>query len=286
MSAPEAVVEVGAEVDAVVVGAGFSGFGMAIRLKQRAPARFLLLALLLQAYAWADVDAGVPVPVVAPAPVGLAAVDDDELLRRELAAVAALGTYRMRFTKNERKPRGMTGVQVMELLVRQSPSFAVVGEVVAGPSLGRRFLYNAALRTDELRVREGGLFGVVGGLWIGVDSSLARTDTNHPITNLGLAPILNNVAKDFARGAALGGHTRVDEGFDADGAWCMRWRAPPGALGLYCTQSFFCVDPRTFLFTRAEISDEKGVFESLRFEIIAQNLRVPDAAFTPEGAGL
>jgi hypothetical protein len=102
------------------------------------------------------------------------------------------------------------------------------------------------------------------------------------------------VAFGFGGGGALeglgeflahGGHARVDEGFDARGSWCMRFTAPRGAPNMYCEKSLICVDPKTFLLTHLEVADEKGVFENLTFDIVDRNLIVPDAAFTPEGAG-
>lgn len=217
--------------------------------------------------------------------VGLKDVGDEELLRREQAAAAALGTYRLRFSKNERKGDRMTGTQVMELLIRQTPTFAVVAEVKSGPNTGRRFLYNAALKKDELLVQESGILGVVGGVWLNIDNSLTRTDTNHPVTNLGLAPILRHIGNDHDKGKAFGGHSRVDEGFDKGGNWCMRWTAPKGAKGLYCDVSLFCVNPTTFLMAKAQIFDQKGMFEDLAFQVLEKNMTVPDTAFTPEGAG-
>lgn len=222
--------------------------------------------------------------VVADPSGGLKDVDDVTLLQKEQAAAAALGTYRVRFKKNERINGTMSGTQTMELLVRQAPTFAVVAEVKAGPNTGRRFLYNAALNKDELYVRESGLLSVVG-VWFKIDNAITRIDTNHPVTNLGLAPLLGHIRNDQVRGQQLGGHTRVDEGADKDGNWCMRWTAPKGATGLYAEVSLFCVDPKTYLLKTGVIHDKKGLLEEISFEILERNLTVSDAAFTPEGAG-
>lgn len=209
----------------------------------------------------------------------------EELVLREQASVAALGTYRLRFTKDELVDGKMTGVQVTEVLVRQSPP-AVVAEIVSGVSRGQRFLYNPAIRKDELRVVDAGLLGIIGGLWININSPLTRADTNHPVTNLGLGPILKHIKNDVDLAKAFGGHVRHDVGFDDHGAWCIRWTAPKDAKNLYCRESVLCTDPKTSLLTSAKIADERGVFEDLRFEVLAQNLVVAESAFTPEGAGL
>jgi len=210
--------------------------------------------------------------------------DADELVAKELAAARALGTYRLRFSKDERVNGRMTGVQVTVATIRQEPSFALYAEVTAGPDVGQRFLYNASLKKAELFVIDSGMLGFIGGLWLDINSSLTRENTNHPATNLGLAAVLRNVAGDRQKAKAHGGHARVDEGFDARGSWCMRFTAPPGAPNMYCEKSLICVDQKTFLLTHLEVADEKGVFENLTFDIVDRNLIVPDAAFTPEGA--
>ncbi len=237
----------------------------------------------------ASVDAGVPASVVIPvadaSTAGLGAVPADELLRRERQALKGLGTHRLRIEKAERFDGVLSPVQVMEVVVRQRP-FAFVADVVDGPSTGRRFLYNVSLRPREICARESGVLGLAGGVWINVDNPLTRRDSHHPATMLGLGSVLDNIAADNKKAAAAGGHTRVDEGFDKDGDWCMRFTAPRGVTGLYTQDSRLCVDPRTFLLTRLEARDEKGVIERFRFTVLASGLHVDDSAFTPEGAGL
>lgn len=242
----------------------------------------LLLSLLAQPTTTTSPTTSPTTPATALViPEGLA--DADALVEKELAAARALGTYRLRFSKDERVAGRMTGMQVTVATIRQEPSFALFAEVTAGPDAGQRFLYNASLKKAELFVIDSGLLGFIGGLWLDINSSLTRENTNHPATNLGLAAVLRNVAGDRQKAKAHGGHARVDEGFDARGSWCMRFTAPPAATNMYCEKSLICVDPKTFLLTHLEIADKKGVFENLTFEILDRNLALPDAAFTPEG---
>lgn len=226
-------------------------------------------------------------PPVAPPSDPVAALSQAEIIAREEAAIVALGTYRVRFTKRERIDGRLQDAQTYELLIKPAGAapLAIVGEAVAGDVKGRKLLYNGALRRDEFLVREGGLFSVAGSLWLSLDSAMARQDSNHPMINMGFSSVIEYIKSDAEKTAPLGGHIRARAGLDVDG-YCILWRTPPGATGTYCREAYICFDPKTFLIRRVTLYDASGVKEDLRYHVLAQGLAPAAATFTPAGAGL
>ncbi len=215
----------------------------------------------------------------------LAKTSATELLSLGQRRVKELGTYRLRLTKEERVDGELHAPQIMSLLIQSQP-LAVRGDVVAGPSKGRRFLYNHAIRPGELRAREPGLLGLAGAVWVDVDSKMTRRDTRHPVTNLGYGPVLEIFQSDIRKAAAHGGHAREDEGFDGSGAYCMKFVAPKAAKDLYARKARICFDAVDGLPAKIEVWDAEGLLERLAFKL--EKSSVPGAAveLTPEGAGL
>lgn len=198
--------------------------------------------------------------------------DAEALLRAGRERIDALGTYRMRFTKEERLASGWVGPQVMELVVRERP-YAVKAVVLEGPNQGRRFMFDSQQNQRELRVREAGLLGLAA-LWIDIDSPLTRDDTRHPVTELGYGFVQSMIERDARLCAAAGvSHTQVDEGRNRQGDRCVLLIAPKGVQGLYAEKARICVDETSRLLTMVEVSDSRGVRERFQFELLDENLQ-------------
>lgn len=233
----------------------------------------------------------VPLPSVAQEAAGederakrLAQLPVAELIASAQRKVGELGTYKLRLIKQERVGGKLLPQQTMELFIQQAP-LAIIGEVVAGPAKGRRLLYNAALRTDEFRVKEAGILGAAGPVWIGLEHRMTRRDTRHPATNLGYAPVLALIEQDFKKGRAAGGHVRKDEGFVGD-SYCMLYTAPKGVKDLYADKARLCVDPVSLLPTLIETFDSEGLMERLAFQLRDARVKTTGVEFTVKGAGL
>jgi hypothetical protein len=208
-----------------------------------------------------------------------------ELVKIGKTAARALETYGAKLIKQERIDGELQDPQTAQIWVKSSP-LALRVEFIEGSSKGRRLLYNAALRSDQLRAKESGFLGIAGAVWIGVDSSLTRRDSNHPITDIGFSALMDLIAKDFTAAAAAGGHARANEGADADGLYCILFTAPSGAAGLYATSARLCIDPVLGLPLRTEITDPEGLLERYVYREVKPRLSLPADHFTPEGAGL
>ena len=170
-----------------------------------------------------------------------------------------------------------TTPQTIEVTIRPSPR-ALRLEYVAGPKTGRRVVWTETNRPSEMLVREGGLLGFTS-LWINVDGSLARRDTNHRVTELGFAPLLDLIESDLRKGKSQGGHTRRDQGFDASGTYCMEYSAPSGAKGLYALRTRLCVDARLGLPVRIEVFDRQGLLERYDYTDVRANQKINASTF-------
>jgi hypothetical protein len=198
-------------------------------------------------------------------------------------SLAALGTYKMRLVKQERVNGKLLDAQEMVAYIRESPYAARVS-YVKGPAAGRRLVYNSDLRKDELRVREAGLLGIAGAVWLSVDSSLAKNDSNHTVTELGFGKLLGYFERDFKRGGA--GFEQRHEGFDESGAFCTLFVAPKGITGFYAQQTRICTDLPLGLPVLVEAYDGKGLLERFRFSDVSGPLQLDGEFFTPAKAGL
>jgi hypothetical protein len=213
----------------------------------------------------------------------IAHVSADDLLLMGQRALASLGTYKTRIVKVERVGGDLVGPQVMEATVREHPQ-AMRARFVEGPGSGRKLLYNHELRANDLRAKEGGILGIAGGIWIGIDNGLTRRETNHRCTDLGFGPLLTLLTTNFEKANTYGGYARKDEGFDAKGRYCLLFTAPPGAK-VYAARTRVCIAPALGLPVMVESFDAKGMFERFEYEDVVP-VQVNDAFFTPKDAGL
>lgn len=180
-----------------------------------------------------------------------------ELGRKTLQEI---GTYQVRLLKSERVGGEVQPEQEYEALVRESPR-AIHAEVVRGPATGRKILFNAAARATQMKVTECGLLGMAGGFWVDLRGTLARRESNHSIADLSIGGMLSLLAANLARADPFGGYVRERVGFNERGRWCVRFRAPAGATGLYARRSRVCVEPETGLPLEVENEDDHGFLE-------------------------
>jgi hypothetical protein len=208
--------------------------------------------------------------------VELRSMSPHQLVALGREGVRRLGTYRARLSKRERVGGKVLPPQTIELLVRPSPP-ALRLEYVAGPKAGRKVVWTAK-RPNQMHVREAGILGVMS-VWLDVDGRLARGDTNHAVTELGFAPLLDLIAGDLLKAEAHGGHHRRDEGFDATRRYCMVFTAPAGAQDLYAQRTRLCVDPRLAVPVEIEAQDRAGFLEHYRYTDVRSEMQVADDVF-------
>ncbi|MEO6420609.1 MAG: DUF1571 domain-containing protein [Polyangiaceae bacterium] len=165
----------------------------------------------------------------------VASISQGTLVDLGRQGVAALPLYRTRLIKSERLRGKMLDPQTVEVTVREQP-FAFRMDFVHGPNKGRRILYNAELRESEVRVKEAGVLGFAGAIWLGLDNPLTRGDTNHRATEIGFRALVDIIDADMKKAAAAGEFTRTDDSFDDAGVFSALFEAPKAAKGLYAVE--------------------------------------------------
>lgn len=204
------------------------------------------------------------------------------LIQMGQKAVTALGTYSYRMKKRERINGEMYEEQEIIATIRETP-FAVRLDFIAGPGMGRRVLYNTSIRTRDFRVKEPGFLKILGGLWIDVDSGMAKKDSKHTIVEAGLGNLLRRFMKDYEKAAPMGGFAVKHEGWDARGNFCSIWVSPNNGAGFDSATTRICTDLKTGLPAKVEAFDTKGtMFETYQF-FDAKQVTLNDIFLKPEG---
>ncbi len=204
------------------------------------------------------------------------------LIDSGLKAVDALGTYSYKMVKRERVKGELHEAQEIITTIREKP-FAARLEFIKGPGSGRRVLYNPEVRKRDFRVREAGVLSVLGGLWIDIDSSLAKKDSNHSIVEAGLGNLLRRFRKDYDKAEPLGGFVVKHEGWNAKGAYCSMWISPNNGAGFDSASSRICTDLKSGLPSSVESFDAKGVMIETYAFSDAKAVTVSDIFLKPEG---
>jgi hypothetical protein len=201
----------------------------------------------------------------------------------------SMRSYACTLEKQERVNGKLQEVETIRLKNREHPR-AVYMKWLAGPFKGRELVYNEALLgRDVIRVREGGLLGVIP-VTIGLDSAVAKRGTNHLVTEVGFAHLLGLVEKDYRRAAPAGHLRRVSHGLvDLDGREVYRFESilpRDRAHGYYCHRMVHDLDYLAGLEVRSEVYDfEDRLAESYHYRDVEPNAPLGEADFDPKNRG-
>lgn len=179
----------------------------------------------------------------------------DVLLALSAQAVVALGPYQYVMVKQERINGQLQGEQTIRTTIREEPQ-AIRLEYLKGPSAGRLLVYNSEVRKKEFRVREPGVLSIMGRLWVPVDSSVTRGDSNHSVPDAGLGSLVRRLQQDNARGGASIGVEH--EGWNAQGHHCTLYTLPNGGRGFDNAKTRICTDPVLGVPMKVEGFDAQG----------------------------
>lgn len=203
-------------------------------------------------------------PAEHPGALFLQNATSETLIAKARVALRSMGDYRARLVKTERIKGDVRPAQTIEVLVCHAPH-AVRLEFVAGPKTGRKVLWRQDRRPSEILVREGGLLGLTS-LWLNASGGLARGDTNHAVSEIGFAHILDVLERDLATLKAHGGPIRKNLGRDSRGLYQIEWEAPAGASGLYARRTLIGFDVNLFLPVDVQVFDHQGFLERYEYK--------------------
>ena len=201
-------------------------------------------------------------------------------------ALATLPAYACTLIKQERVGGKLQKPETIELKVRDTPR-AIYMKWLAGPFKGRELLFSESLLgRDKLRVREGGVLGIVP-VTLAIDSAVARRGTKHLVTEVGVAHVLKLIERDYARAAPKGHIRRVNLGFEMlDGRKTYKVESilpRDPSLGYYCFRMIHYTDYLRGIEIRSEVfnfSDE--LEESYYYKDVDTKPAFTDADFDPK----
>ena len=159
-----------------------------------------------------------------------------------------------------------------------------------GAHAGQEVLYDATHHGDEMYGHMGGFLGVVS-MWTRLDSTFARSQSHHRLTELGTEAIAKRFLDDYPRlaetSAARPSHIGV-ETRDGVRVVTFTWDAPPGAQGLPASRETLGLDLRHPWFRTVQSYDGAGrlvediVIEHIEpkaFDSLTFDTRNPDYRF-------
>jgi hypothetical protein len=135
-----------------------------------------------------------------------------------------------------------------------------------GDHAGEEVIYDASKRSDEMYGHLGGLLGVMP-MWTALDGTLARSQSNHKITDLGTEFITNQFMSDAKKYVAVGApYTPQVEVKVMNGVRvvALTYVSPSGKPQYYAKKQTLGLDLRHPYFRTVEAYDESGqMFERI-----------------------
>jgi hypothetical protein len=133
-----------------------------------------------------------------------------------------------------------------------------------GAHAGQEVLYDASHRSDEMYGHTGGLFSAIS-MWTRLDSTFARSQSHHRLTELGTEAIAQRFLEDYPRLADAGagaGAVRpariAVQTRDGVRVVAFTWDVPPGASGLPASRETLGLDLHHAWFRTVQSYDSSG----------------------------
>ncbi len=161
---------------------------------------------------------------------------------------------------------------------RHKPRQVYMAWLKGSAKAGQEIIYDETKRKDAMYGHLGGMFNIAS-IWISLDGSKAKGNSNHPVSDVGLQTVVDIVSSSHKRRLKEGlpvapGQIEVVK-INGERCVALTWLAPAGVKGLYAAKSKICVDLKQPLIRQTESWDEAGqMFERISFD------KVTPAAFT------
>ncbi|MFX1764561.1 DUF1571 domain-containing protein [Paraburkholderia sp. A1RI-2L] len=153
-----------------------------------------------------------------------------------------------------------------------------------GQNAGEEVIYDATKRTDQMYGHLGGLLGVMP-MWTAIDGSLARSQSNHKITELGTEFIVSRFMADAKKYAEVGAPYKPQvevKTLSGVRVVALTYASPAGKPQFYAKKQTLGLDLRRPYFRTVEAYDNDGqIFERIVIESITPKTFETDA-FDPK----
>ncbi|VVD87680.1 membrane protein [Pandoraea communis] len=214
------------------------------------------------------------------------ALQADALVRFLKAESAALPEYQYELTRHERiNDQWQTTPDRMLVKIREKPLQIYAKWLPDGAHSGQEIIYDETKRPKEMYGHLGGILGFAS-IWSSIDGTLARSQSNHTVRDLGFAFIAEQVAHDGRsfRAAGLPEKPARISVSESNGVrmLALEWDAPSGPPQHYANKSRVLIDLKTGRPRGIEAWDATGQkVEEMRFEKV-RKAQWTDATFDPK----
>ncbi|AKM28995.1 DUF1571 domain-containing protein [Pandoraea faecigallinarum] len=214
------------------------------------------------------------------------ALHPDTLVRFLKAESAALPEYQYELTRHERiNDQWQTTPDRMLVKIREHPLQIYAKWLPDGAHAGQEIIYDETQKPKEMYGHLGGILGFTS-VWSSIDGTLARSQSNHTVRDLGFAFIAEQIAHDARsfRAAGLSAKPSRTSVSEVGGVrmLALEWDAPAGPPQHYANKSRVWLDLKTGRPRGIEAWDASGQkIEEMRFEKV-RKAQWTDATFDPK----
>ncbi|MDR3399737.1 MAG: DUF1571 domain-containing protein [Pandoraea sp.] len=214
------------------------------------------------------------------------AIQPEALVRFLKAESAALPEYEYELTRHERiNNQWQTTPDRMLVKVREKPLQIYAKWLPDGAHTGQEIIYDETKNPKEMYGHLGGILGFTS-IWSSIDGTLARSQSNHTVRDLGFAFIAEQIAHDGRgfRAAGLPEKPARISISESNGTrmLALEWDAPSGPPQHYANKSRVLIDLKTGRPRGIEAWDASGQkVEEMRFEKVRKT-QWTDATFDPK----
>jgi len=214
------------------------------------------------------------------------AIQAEALVRFLKAESAALPEYEYELTRHERiNNQWQTTPDRMLVKVREKPLQIYAKWLPDGAHAGQEIIYDETKNPKEMYGHLGGILGFTS-IWSSIDGTLARSQSNHTVRDLGFAFIAEQIAHDGRsfRAAGLPEKPARISVSESNGIrmLALEWDAPSGPPQHYANKSRVLIDLKTGRPRGIEAWDASGQkIEEMRFEKV-RKVQWTDATFDPK----
>lgn len=146
------------------------------------------------------------------------------LLEDGRKVITTYDRYSIVFNREERIGGDMQPAQSIQMKVQHAPHFAVYMKWIAGPR-GQQALYSDEYEDGYLTVKLGGIRRMLPALKINPTSALAMAESRYPITEAGVAGMIDQILEhrsaDLARGKGVKCRRLKDQEINGQSCVCM-----------------------------------------------------------------
>jgi hypothetical protein len=211
-----------------------------------------------------------------------------KMLADARTAYAKLHDYTCHLVRQERVGGKLHPEQTAELRVRTQPFCVALKVIAPRPDAGEETVYLSHVNTTKVKFRPAGIDGIKYGFqWQSKDDPKTMPDTRHPVTDTGLAAVLDRMEKAVATEKRLNHPVQLTVAeYVFAGKACTRYelvaeRAHPHRYAYRCV---LFVDKETKLPVRFEAheqpkGDSSELLEVQSFVGLRTNTGLGDSAF-------